>query len=270
METSQIKTIGQALGQMDLSDRQDAQRKTCDQHGDYESTFYRFGGGFWSGCPACDRERMAAEDAKATTKAEIERKEIRMRNALQRAAIPPRFQDRQFATFVPSCEGAKNALNVIKTYARGFDDALATGRNLILFGTVGSGKTHLAVSAAHSVIDQGYSAVFASVMSAVRSVKETYRKGADRTERDAIEALIAPDLLILDEVGVQFGSDAEKLILFEIINGRYESMRPTIVISNLNMAGLQEYLGERVVDRLREGGGRAILFDWPSYRKGGA
>lgn len=68
---------------------------------------------------------------------------------------------------------------------------------------------------------------------AVRSVKETYAKGSGRTEAQALRDLVDPDLLILDEVGVQFGSDTEKLILFEIINGRYEASRPTIVISNL-------------------------------------
>lgn len=64
---------------------------------------------------------------------------------------------------------------------------------------------------------------------------------------------------------MQFGSDAEKLILFEIINGRYEAVKPTILLSNLNIDGLKGYMGERVVDRLREGG-KADRFDWPSYR----
>ena len=81
-----------------------------------------------------------------------------------------------------------------------------------------------------------------------------------------VAGFIRPDLLILDEVGVQFGSETEKMILFEIINGRYEQLKPTIVISNLADA-LTDYLGERVVDRLREGGGRMLIFDWPSYRR---
>ena len=78
--------------------------------------------------------------------------------------------------------------------------------------------------------------------------------------------LCSPDLLILDEVGVQFGSDAEKLILFEIINTRYQDMKPTILISNLTLVELGKYIGERVVDRMREGGGAILSFDWDSYR----
>lgn len=87
-------------------------------------------------------------------------------------------------------------------------------------------------------------------MRAVRSVKETYAKGNSRTEAQAIADLVAPDLLILDEV----------------INGRYEAGRPTIVISNLAIKALEEYLGARAFDRLREGGGQLVVCDWESYR----
>src|SRR5690606_20967905 len=127
--------------------------------------------------------------------------------------------------------------------------------------------THLAVGICHEVIAQDKMAVFTSVLGAVRSIKETFRRDSEKTEMEAIEAFIEPDLLVLDEVGVQFGSDTERMYLFEIINGRYENLRPTIVISNLAKGELSKFLGERVVDRLREGGGKMVIFDWPSYRK---
>ncbi len=74
------------------------------------------------------------------------------------------------------------------------------------------------------------------------------------------------DLLIIDEVGSQFGSDTEKLFIFEIIDGRYQEMKPTILISNLDINGIKESIGERCVDRLREGGGSMIAFNWESSR----
>jgi DNA replication protein DnaC len=75
------------------------------------------------------------------------------------------------------------------------------------------------------------------------------------------------DLLILDEVGVQFGSDFEKNLLFEVLNSRYESRRPSVILSNLSQPEVQNYLGERVVDRIREDGGRVMTFDWASHRR---
>ena len=73
-------------------------------------------------------------------------------------------------------------------------------------------------------------------------------------------------MLILDEVGVQFGSETEENLLFDIINTRYEDRKPTILISNLDGAGVKKYLGERAFDRIREDGGKLIPFTWSSYR----
>jgi DNA replication protein DnaC len=54
--------------------------------------------------------------------------------------------------------------------------------------------------------------------------------------------------------------------LFDVINARYGAQRPTLVISNLDLAGLREDLGERVLDRLRENDGRMLVFKGKSWR----
>lgn len=264
MGTSETKTIGQALARMGLSECPEEQR-TCDTHGAYKALYLR--GKFWTGCPGCTSERNEQE---AREREEHRQREIRERRAallLGRAAIPARFSDRRLSNYVPQCDKSRKAHEVAVDFAQNFKDRLKTGSGLILCGGVGTGKTHLAIGIAHEVLAMNLSPVFTSVMSAVRAVKETYRRDHDLTERQAIDRFVEPDLLILDEVGVQFGSDTEKLILFEIINGRYEEMRPTIVISNLAKDALEKFIGERAFDRLREGGGKLVAFDWPSHRR---
>lgn len=235
----------------------------CGVHGEFTSWLV---GGAWTGCVTCDlaAERRALSGENAAWRKELKARE--WREKLGRAAIPDRFADRRLSSYVPDCDKAVRALAVATAYAGNFDEVRAKGMCLLFCGEVGTGKTHLAVGIAHEVLEQGKQAVFTSVIRAVRSVKETYAKGSGRTEAQALRDLVEPDLLILDEVGVQFGSDTEKMILFEIINGRYEASRPTIVISNLAAAALEEYLGERSFDRLREGGGRLVVFDWASHR----
>ncbi len=56
------------------------------------------------------------------------------------------------------------------------------------------------------------------------------------------------------------------MILFEVINTRYESMKPTIIISNLALNELAGFIGERVIDRMNDGGGCTLTFTWGSYR----
>jgi DNA replication protein DnaC len=235
----------------------------CEQHGEFTSMLLASG---WSTCVACglDAERVAANAENEAWRRELGARAWEAR--LGRAAIPERFSDRRLSTYMPTCPEGQQALQVAQRYADNFGAVRKTGACLIFCGDIGTGKTHLAVGIAHSVLEQGGQAVFTSVIRAVRSVKETFGKGAGRTEAQALRDLVEPDLLILDEVGVQFGTDAEKLILFEIINGRYESRRPTIIISNLAIGELEKYLGARAVDRLREGGGKVVVFDWESYR----
>lgn len=214
----------------------------------------------------CGENPIAAEIKRIQSEARARASEARMRGILGRAAIPPRFAEHGFDTFIAECEGTKRVLASAKEYAAGFPEALRVGRSMLFIGSIGTGKTHLAVGIAHAVIEQGYEALFSGVRSAVRSVMDSYSKDSEISEAQAIQRLVAPDLLILDEVGLQFNSESEKLILFEIMNGRYENMKPTILLSNLEIGSVEKYLGQRVMDRLREGGGKAIAFNWESMR----
>ena len=56
-------------------------------------------------------------------------------------------------------------------------------------------------------------------------------------------------------------------MLFDVLNERYEKLKPSILLSNIPSEQLSDYLGERVTDRLRENKGRMIGFNWDSYRK---
>nr|WP_260114828.1 ATP-binding protein [Pseudoduganella dura] len=91
--------------------------------------------------------------------------------------------------------------------------------------------------------------------------------GSAQTKAQVIRDFIEPELLILDEAGMQRGTDEEKSILFEIIDGRYELSRPSILMTNLALPALEEMIGERVLYRLREGNGRQVVFEWESHRK---
>ena len=151
-------------------------------------------------------------------------------------------------------------------YATEWRDNLQAGRSLIMCGNPGTGKTHLAVGIAKHIMDEGGTALFTRVIDMIRTVRETYGRDSTRTERQVIAEYARPDLLILDEVGHQHGSDAERLNLFDVINARYEQCRPTLLITNLSLNGLREYLDDRAQDRLREGVGRVLVFDWQSQR----
>lgn len=92
----------------------------------------------------------------------------------------------------------------------------------------------------------------------------------DRSVKNVIARYVSVDLLILDEIGAFRGiSEREKDYLFEVINARYEQMKPMIAVSNLRLSGadsIEAYLEERSFDRLCEQA-RLVVFDWESFRR---
>ena len=233
----------------------------------YTSTNYI--GDHWTECPKCMIEIRDAEAKKQIERdkqAALEREQRRWAAKIGSAAIPERFKDRTLDSYVAKTSGQKKALAFAKEYAENFDQVMRTGRSAVFVGKVGTGKTHLAVGIALSIMQQQKSPVFVTVQRLIRRVKDSWRT-KEETEPEVINAFALPDLLILDEVGVQFGSEFEKQVLFDVLNERYEKLKPSILLSNIPSEQLSDYLGERVTDRLRENGGALIGFNWDSYRK---
>lgn len=237
--------------------------ETCPKHGAYESR--NVWKAIWSGCPACEQIKRE-EEARAKEEQERAMKLLRWQNKIGDAGIPERFQDRTLDTFIAANDGQKKALRFAQDYASDFAAIAKGGRSAVFIGMPGTGKTHLAIGIGLSAMRGGYTVLFTTVMRAIRKVKDTWSKGSGQSETEAIDALIYPDLLILDEVGVQFGSETEKMILFDVLNGRYEKRKPSLLLSNLSLPEVKAFLGERVFDRLREDGGEVIPFTWESYR----
>lgn len=239
------------------------QTRQCPTHGPYESQNYF--SDRWSDCPNCSqirKEKLEQEESAKKAKEARERWEARMGTA----GIPPRFRDRTLENFVATSEAQTRALTFSQTYVSEFPTVLETGRCAIFTGRPGTGKTHLAAAIGTALMKENRKVLFTSVLRAIRRVKDSWRKESEETETQAVKTFVEPDLLLLDEVGIQFGSETEKLLMFDILNERYENRRPVILLSNLTLKDAQAYLGERIFDRLREDGGQHIPFDWESYR----
>lgn len=245
------------------------QRASCDDHGPYEQKVSEiFGKVFKTGCPACSTIRKQAEEAAEIAQAALEAKN-RMERKLGSALIPKRFAGRTLDGYEAESPGQKEALRICRKYAAVFPEIYKAGRCLLLLGKPGTGKTHLAVGIANEIMRTSAStAVYRTVGSLLQAIRGSYDKSGAQNEAQILASMIEPSLLILDEIGVskEKPSDFELTTLFAVINGRYEQQRPTVIISNLDAEHLPMAMGDRCVDRLREGGGIAVKFDWESQR----
>ena len=147
-------------------------------------------------------------------------------------------------------------------------DFITEGRNLILFGKTGRGKTHLAVAIAYRAIQNGFTAYFTT---AAALIDDLSAAGHNGRLRERLLVYTHPHLLVCDEVGyLTYGPDAAN-VLFHVVNDRHLHHRPILFTTNkspLTAWGdvLHDHdLAEAIVDRTLERG-RLIVLDGPSYR----
>lgn len=241
----------------------------CDKHGEFESKLLQCFGDkkLWTSCENCIEEKRKLENEAFQKEIQENIKRASIERRLGNACIPPRFQSKGFGNFKSINELQNRVLQNCIDYAKNFPEHHAQGRCLMLLGKVGTGKTHLASAIANYIVSElGYTALYITVSALIRHIRATFGNDAEYSEKDAYELFSEPDLLVIDEIGVQKGSDFELSTLFEVINSRYEKMLPTLIISNGDPEDLKTYLGDRVVDRLCENKGKFILFQWESAR----
>jgi DNA replication protein DnaC len=239
----------------------------CATHGQFEIRSVSFGLRKIRirSCPACAKEHAAQEEADKVEKEHRER-QARLERQLDQAGIPVLFRDRSFGNYNAASPGQVAALDKFKAFEREFDTHLKTGTVLLGMGRVGTGKSHLACACANHLIRRGYTAFFTSTARLFTKVRGTWSRSSDVSEEQLLKQFESIDLMILDEVGLQRGTDDEQRTLHEILEARRLNCKPTILLTNLDATSLTSYLGERFIDRLSESGVR-VRFDWESHRR---
>ena len=238
----------------------------CDKHNlDYEYNGIGFMG-IESSCPECANEAEEQfEKEELDRKAEMDRQ---ANEAKYRAmGIPPAYFDATFDNFKTDTEELRHNLETAK--------ALVAGKikSLIMVGKCGTGKTHLACAAVKEMCGRIIKMFAISEM-----IRASYVDHSRGTSLDIMNDLARVPLLAIDEIGRTKGSEAEMQWLSYIIDERYSSRLPTILISNRHVKSrcpnggcgecFENFIGEDMLSRLREHG-KLIAFsgeDWRSKK----
>lgn len=205
-------------------------------------------------CPECAAEQKAA----AMVKRRLER--------LAAAGVPTDAMHatlENFDTERPNVKPEHHTPAKFLTAATAFRDQRV--RNLILCGTPGIGKGHLAAALAIITFDSGKSIAWADCFKLFREVHAAY--GSDNAEPEDITGRLGwVDLLILDELGLrELPADGEEII-FTILDARHKAGKQTILLGNKTAAQVKTWLGSRISDRLRSGGVIFCYGEWDSMR----
>ena len=208
----------------------------------------------WRNWQAEEGRKRAAEVDRINQKGRAEK-------IIGRSGIQNLHRNCTFKNYEVKCDGQRHALSMAKSYAMNFGIGFTS---FVFSGNPGTGKNHLAAAIGNYLLNQDRTVLVVTVSDLMLRVRECYDGG--KSEAALLDDLSRVDLLVLDEVGIQKGSQHEKVLLNQIVDRRLAAMKPIGVLTNLNYDELAATLGERVVDRLKMDKGMWVNFAWESYR----
>ncbi len=170
--------------------------------------------------------------------------------------LPRRYDGFHFGNYKPQNQSQIVALKSAMAFAMEYP---AVDRGLLLTGSVGVGKTHLAVSILKGLTERGFSCLFYEFSSLLKEIQDSYNSNTETSELSVLSPVLNAEILVLDELGATKPTDWVRDTLALIINSRYNEKKFTIFTTNYlderpnnREETLEDRVGVRVRSRLYE------------------
>ena len=136
-------------------------------------------------------------------------------------------------------------LKLCKEYVLKFNPA--SSQNLLFLGGPGLGKTHLTLAIVSGVIEKGFLPVYGPAENLFSAVEKEKFQGENI---GAYEQMQTCDLLVIDDLGTEMVTSFTKSVLYNLINTRILSKKPTIINTNLSLKEIEDLYSPRITSRL--------------------
>jgi len=189
-------------------------------------------------CPHCGgigvtMVRRGGEQFAAECSCRIEKKATLR---LQKARIPQRYTHCSLESFDTGFRGADSSLGIALMTTRRFADGYpleTAGRGLLLTGSLGCGKTHLAVGLLREMVEQrGATGIFCDYRDLLKQIQNSYNPQVATTELEILRPVFEAEILLLDELGAVKPTDWVWDTVAHILNTRYNDKRTTLITTN--------------------------------------
>ena len=150
-------------------------------------------------------------------KERAERKEKYLNRIFNQSNVNASLSDATVNSYQPQNEHQVHAKSTAIEYVKGF--SIDEPKSLILQGSYGTGKSHLAYAVAKAIKQQGYSVAFMHIPMLMERIKATYNRNATETTDELVQLLSSIDLLVLDDIGVE-NTEHTLNKLFSIVDNR--------------------------------------------------
>jgi len=225
-------------------------------------------------CPKCkDMMFISTEDAQGycyATPCDCREKRIANRLMLT-SGLSEQDLKIGFTDFkVGENQSLANALNLAKSYFARYDQIqFKRNSSVLLSGLPGRGKTLLGLAIVNNLLKKGVQVKYISYRDMVVSLKQVVTDSEKYGEK--MNKLKDCKVLFIDDLFKGNVTEADKNIIYELINHRYLAPRSLIISSEYTIDGLigiDEAIGSRIAEMCK---GFIIPFDEsiPNYRLGG-
>ncbi|MBH4580122.1 ATP-binding protein [Staphylococcus aureus] len=172
---------------------------------------YKFESGYEykDGCE-CEIQKLAYEEYKRN-------KQKKLDYIFNQSNVNPSLHNATVNNYKPQNEKQAHAKQIAIEYVQGF--STKEPKSLILQGSYGTGKSHLAYAIAKAVKAKGHTVAFMHVPMLMDRIKATYNKNAEETTDELVRLLSDIDLLVLDDIGVE-NTEHTLNKLFSIVDNR--------------------------------------------------
>ncbi len=154
-----------------------------------------------------------------------------------RAILPARYWSARLSDFTPEVAGAMQRW-------------LAQPRDgLYVSGPAGTGKTHLSCAIVRAAVDAKQQITFLRCSDLYSEIRKSF--SAEAGEGDVESRYEQAPLLVLDDMAAGSLSDFERREMLNLLDTRLNSLRPTVVTSNLSLEQIALQMDERIASRMR-------------------
>ena len=175
-----------------------------------------------------------------------------LKNSLTK--IPAKYKGMDFGDFRTETPEQKKVFNLVQSYFKESIKNYLIGKNLILTGNYGTGKTlFMSILANRLTYDYGFNVLYINSVELVNEIKDSFNTTVKITTKQVLDKYNSADFLFIDDIDKINPTDYVRELMYSIVNSRYESEKPIIISSNNPLEILDEkYFGEAVVSRLLE------------------
>jgi DNA replication protein DnaC len=155
-----------------------------------------------------------------------------------------------FDDFIPEPSWLSNQAQQVLRHA--YDSCRQFARQpegwLLLTGTFGCGKTHLAAAIANQRVDQGQPAIFVVIPDLLDHLRSSFGPNSELSYDKLFEQVRDINLLVLDDLGTQSSTPWAQEKLFQLLNHRYNAQLPTVLTSNQRLEDMDQRVRSRLMD----------------------